>query len=628
MSPVAVLKDQKARACLTSGQNPAKIPLGQYFFQRLVSCGARSVFGVPGDFNLSLLEHMYAPEVVDQGLNWIGTCNELNAAYAADGYSRYSNTIGCVVTTFGVGELSALNGIAGAFAENVKVLHVVGVTPSLFHQNPTHASQNVHHLVPAMSCSNFEPPNHRVYYDMVNARVSCSSAFLDNIDTACDQIDNVITEIYRRSQPGYIFIPADFPDMLVSCENLNNRPLISLQEVISNIPTDDADTTRCTDLILEQLYKSKKPAVIADMLCDRYGLNSSLRNFVEKAQLWNFSSAMGRSILNEASPNFKGCYNGLESNEQAISDIQQCDLILHWGAVKNEMNTGHYSYQFGSNTQLVELHPNYIRFVNGKQSGKHLMFNGTYFGEILDRVSAGLDITKLNFEYPETQSPSMERYNPDPRSPITQLYLQQTFPDIMKPGDVLIVETGSFQFGVRDYVFPSNLKYISQSFYLSIGMALPCALGVGIGMQDYPLDHIYTEQVGNLEACPPRLILCEGDGAAQMTIQELTSFLRYKVPLELFVWNNKGYTVERAIKGPTRPYNDIMMWKWTKLLEVLGDFEEKQTFSRRFETIENLSEFFELFQSPHNKLIRLVEVVLDVMDFPEQLKVMAAACQH
>lgn len=58
-------------------------------------------------------------------MDWIGTSNELVAAYAADGYARI-NGMGALVTTFGPGELSALNGIAGAYGECVPVLHVVG----------------------------------------------------------------------------------------------------------------------------------------------------------------------------------------------------------------------------------------------------------------------------------------------------------------------------------------------------------------------------------------------------------------------------------------------------------------------------------------------------------------------
>ncbi len=59
--------------------------------------------------------------VAHEKLKWIGNCNELNAAYAADGYARIKG-IATLITTFGVGELSAINGIAGSYAENVPVI--------------------------------------------------------------------------------------------------------------------------------------------------------------------------------------------------------------------------------------------------------------------------------------------------------------------------------------------------------------------------------------------------------------------------------------------------------------------------------------------------------------------------
>ncbi|KZV78685.1 pyruvate decarboxylase, partial [Exidia glandulosa HHB12029] len=91
--------------------------------------GVKSIFGVPGDFNLAFLDQIDDHKDIE----WVGCCNELNAAYAADGYARVSKGLGVLVTTFGVGELSALNGVAGAFSERVPVLHLVGV-PSTVHQ--------------------------------------------------------------------------------------------------------------------------------------------------------------------------------------------------------------------------------------------------------------------------------------------------------------------------------------------------------------------------------------------------------------------------------------------------------------------------------------------------------------
>ena len=100
----------------------SEITLGRYLFERLHQLKVDTIFGVPGDFNLSLLDKIYEID----GMRWAGNANELNAGYAADGYSRVKG-MGAIVSTFGVGELSLTNAIAGSFAEHCAILNVVGV---------------------------------------------------------------------------------------------------------------------------------------------------------------------------------------------------------------------------------------------------------------------------------------------------------------------------------------------------------------------------------------------------------------------------------------------------------------------------------------------------------------------
>lgn len=95
--------------------------LGRHLARRLVEIGVQDVFSVPGDFNLTLLDHLIA----EPGLTNIGCCNELNAGYAADGYAR-ARGVGACVVTFTVGGLSVLNAIAGAYSENLPVICIVG----------------------------------------------------------------------------------------------------------------------------------------------------------------------------------------------------------------------------------------------------------------------------------------------------------------------------------------------------------------------------------------------------------------------------------------------------------------------------------------------------------------------
>src|ERR1700760_2415170 len=93
--------------------------VGNYLADRLEQIGIQHYFMVPGDYNLVLLDQLLDNKKIEQ----IGCCNELNAAYAAEGYARL-NGAAAVVTTFNVGAFSALNGIAGAYAERLPVILV------------------------------------------------------------------------------------------------------------------------------------------------------------------------------------------------------------------------------------------------------------------------------------------------------------------------------------------------------------------------------------------------------------------------------------------------------------------------------------------------------------------------
>src|SRR5262245_63270998 len=73
-----------------------RMKIGDFLLRRLKEAGVRHLFGVPGDYNLELLQQLQ-----DSGaLKWIGTCSELNASYAADGYARL-NGLGTLLVTNG-----------------------------------------------------------------------------------------------------------------------------------------------------------------------------------------------------------------------------------------------------------------------------------------------------------------------------------------------------------------------------------------------------------------------------------------------------------------------------------------------------------------------------------------------
>ena len=166
----------------------AEITVAEYLITRLKEIGVDHLFGVPGDFILGFLN-----QVLKSDIKYVGTCNELNAAYAADGYARIRG-IGAFATTYGVGELSAINGVAGAFAERVPVVVITG-SPAMinFRTRPL-----LHHTL-----GDYQIPL-RMY-----EKITVASTQLVSAETAPAEIDRVLAACLAHQQPVYISLPAD-----------------------------------------------------------------------------------------------------------------------------------------------------------------------------------------------------------------------------------------------------------------------------------------------------------------------------------------------------------------------------------------------------------------------------------
>ena len=97
----------------------------QHVLSRLHDIGIKDIFGVPGDFVFPVHDAMCS----DQRFRFVGDRNELNAGYAADGYARIRG-LAALSTTYGVGELSAINAVGGSYAEHLPIFHLVGMPSS------------------------------------------------------------------------------------------------------------------------------------------------------------------------------------------------------------------------------------------------------------------------------------------------------------------------------------------------------------------------------------------------------------------------------------------------------------------------------------------------------------------
>jgi indolepyruvate decarboxylase len=68
-----------------------------------------------------------------------------------------------------------------------------------------------------------------------------------------------------------------------------------------------------------------------------------------------------------------------------------------------------------------------------------------------------------------------------------------------------------------------------------------------------------------------RTVLITGDGAHQMSVQEINQFPRHRLKPIIFVLNNEGYLIERIIGGSKiNECNDIASWDYHEIPKAFG----------------------------------------------------------
>ncbi|EAR2596897.1 alpha-keto acid decarboxylase family protein [Salmonella enterica] len=544
-------------------QNPYTV--ADYLLDRLAGCGIGHLFGVPGDYNLQFLDH-----VIDHPtLRWVGCANELNAAYAADGYARMSGA-GALLTTFGVGELSAINGIAGSYAEYVPVLHIVGAPCSAAQQR----GELMHHTL--------GDGDFRHFYRMSQA-ISAASAILDE-QNACFEIDRVLGEMLAARRPGYIMLPADVAKKTAIPPT--QALALPVHEAQSGVETAFRYHAR------QCLMNSRRIALLADFLAGRFGLRPLLQRWMAETPIAHATLLMGKGLFDEQHPNFVGTYSAGASSKEVRQAIEDADRVICVGTRFVDTLTAGFTQQLPAERTL-EIQPYASRI------------GETWFN--LPMAQAVSTLRELCLECAFAPPPPRSAGQPVriDKGELTQESFWQTLQQYLKPGDIILVDQGTAAFGAAALSLPDGAEVVLQPLWGSIGYSLPAAFGAQT-------------------ACPDRrVILIIGDGAAQLTIQEMGSMLRDGQAPVILLLNNDGYTVERAIHGAAQRYNDIASWNWTQIPPALNAAQQAECW--RVTQAIQLAEVLERLARPQR--LSFIEVMLPKADLPELLRTVTRALE-
>jgi len=256
-----------------------KQSIGNFMLRRLQEAGIRHIFGVPGDYNLELMQ-----QLEDRGEPaWIGNCNELNASYATDAYARI-NGVGALIVTHGVGALSAINGIAGAYSEHVPVILISGSLPLRSMQR----GDLMHHTLANQEKGNFC----RMFAEVTDAQARLTP------ENAVAEIDRLILTAWRRKLPVYLELPSDISYLEVEVP----EPPLRLKMM----PSEQESLKACTEMILERLNAAKSPAFLLDLDAIRFGVSAQIMELAERFHMQVATLNCAKGAVPETSARFVG----------------------------------------------------------------------------------------------------------------------------------------------------------------------------------------------------------------------------------------------------------------------------------------------------------------------------------
>lgn len=488
--------------------------ISRYLLYRLKEAGINHLFGVPGDYNLDFLD-----EVMESPIKWVGNCNELNAGYAADGYARL-NGIGAAVVTYGVGGLSIINAVAGAFAELVPIIVINGAPPARRRE----AGALVHHLV----------SNYYLQLDIFK-KITADAALLTDPNTAPDEIDRVLRNAIVQKLPGYIELPAD----------MNHVPCRAPEKPLAVIPlTSDPDSlAECVREAAEMINKAESPIILAGLEVLRFGLGRETLHLIETSEVPFSTMLSSKSVLPELHPQFTGIYQGGWSKASTKHQVEDSDCLITLGAWMTDLDTGLFSINLDSR-RMIAVGGGQVRI------GSHF-YHQVQLGDFIRALGVEVQPRSYLASHPTDSYKPKQQFIPESQRSLTAKRLYECLNYHLNDNLILLSEPGDSFCASPEFHIEEAENYIVQSYYCSIGFCTPAALGVSLARPS------------------KRPVVLTGDGAFQMTAQELSTLIREKCPAVVILVNNDGYLIERYLHKDGA-YNDIQMWNYAALPGVLG----------------------------------------------------------
>lgn len=497
--------------------------VGHYLATRLEQIGLEHYFQVPGDYNLQLLDEL----LKNDNLKMVSCTNELNASYASEGYARANGASACVIT-FNVGAFSALNGVAGAYAERLPMIFI----SAGYNTNDEASGRFLHHTIGTTDYS---------YQEEMFRPVTCKTVRILTAEEAPAKIDDAVATALRESKPCYIEIASNLAD--AECPEPQPKQFPRAWE----LPYDADAVEQAADAVAKQLNAAEKPILLAGPHLRPYGAIDAFKRLAEALGCAVAVQPNAKGFFPEDHPQYIGHYLGTSSAPGAEAMVDLSDCVLATGPMFTDYSTVGW-------TTTVPNDSGYIAIAEDGVTTPEGNYTNLPIAPVLDAVAQKVEKNSATTEQYNRDDVTGEQAEYTPAADgeqLTRAEMVHQINELITQDSTLFAETGDSWFNGMHMQLPGGAGFEIEMQWGAIGWSVPSAHGYAVAKGN---DH--------------HTILMVGDGSFQLTAQEVCNMIRYQDNITVIVVNNKGYVIESALHEG--PYNYYKNWDYAALMDAFN----------------------------------------------------------
>lgn len=466
--------------------------LSDYIIEFLAGHGCTHIFGYPG----GAVTHLIDSACGQNDLQFIGTCHEQAAAFAAEGYARIKNDIGTAIATSGPGATNLITGIASAYFDSIPCLYLTGQVNTYEYKGSLDIRQ-----------AGFQETD---IVSIVTPITKYAVRITDPRQIKYELEKAISIAMGERKGPVLLDIPMDIQNSSIEPSYLTGyTPLEKAPRSEGNMITH----------IEKSIHSSKRPVLLAGGGVRSANAAKLLEETVRKFKIPVVTTLMGKDSFDNSNEYYCGMI-GTYGNRYANFTLANADFILALGTRLDSRQTGTDRNSFAREARLirVDIDPRQAAY----QIKEDEYFLNMDLGEFLPLLNESsenknpvIDWIKKVEEYKELFPSYLSEEISDPN------YIMHWLSKLLGPEDVICTDVGQNQmWAAQSLCITKNQRFLTSGGMGAMGFSLPCAIGA-----------CYAGVKGSIYAVV-------GDGGLQMNIQELETIKRNNLPIKIIIMNN------------------------------------------------------------------------------------------